>query len=166
MKTDNFFKTEHFYHLLMEIVIALIHPNKLTDNINFVTPQSWYLLEVPYEMNDYLTVFIMIRVYTLLRSLVISTEYYTIRAYRVTKMFGGDLSTMFCFKCYFTEHPFRFLLVYTVSVTTLMAYIMRIIEGPVYYLDATSRLMYNDFRIYENCVWNTFVTMSTGKIFN
>lgn len=165
MNTDTFFQTEHFYQLSLEILVALIHPNILTDEIYFTTEKYWYLLKLTYEVNDYLAVFMVIRIFTVLRSLVISTDYYTIRASRVCKMFGSDLTTKFAFRCYYKEHPFRFLFIYAMIVSSLTSYVMRIIEGPVYYVDEQSRLLYNDFRSYENCLWNTYVTMLTGNLF-
>jgi hypothetical protein len=94
---------------------------------------------------------------------MISTDFYTMRAFRVAKMFGSEVTTIFCGRSYFKMHPFRFLFVYAIVSTTVLAYLMRIVEGPVWYIDSDLRMAYNDFRSFENCVWNTFIMMSTGN---
>lgn len=81
-------------------------------------------------------------------------------------MFGSPLTNIFALRCYFTEYPFKFLFVYAVMTTTIMGYMLLIVEGPVYYTNEAYRLSLNDFRFYENCVWNTFITMSTSNIEN
>lgn len=91
-----------------------------------------------------------------------STEFYTIRSSRVNIMFGSDMTLMFGFKCCYKQYPFRILIIYALVVSSLSSYVTLIAEGPMYYIDQQSRIMYNDFRIYENCIWNTLTNMLTG----
>lgn len=78
-------------------------------------------------------------------------------------MFGSDLTVTFALRSLYRSYPWRVVFFFAVAVTCIGAYCLRIIEGPVWYVVEASRTGLNDYRSYENCVWNTFVTMSTGK---
>ena len=41
---------------------------------------------------------------------------------------------------------------------------LKVIEGPVYDVYKFFRDNYMNFKSYQNCLWNIFVTMTTGNI--
>jgi hypothetical protein len=162
MRTDRFLHSIQFVYLIIEIIIACIHPNLLFEDYFWTTNQEWYLQAVTYSANDFLTIFMVVRFYSLFRSMIMSTDFFTMRAYRVNKMFGSNLTTMFALRAFYKTYPFYFLMVFAVSVATLSSYVLRIIEGPLWYIMGEAyQSSLNDFRSYENCIWNTFVTMYT-----
>lgn len=161
MQSDNFFNNMNFVYLIIEIIVALIHPNLAFKDFKFTTPKDWYLVAVPYRANDYLTLFTLYRVITVFRCIIIYTDFYNFRAYRVSKMFGSELTIIFALRSLYRMYPWRVVFCYAVTITCIVAYSLRIIEGPVWYVSSDVRSNLNDYRSYENCVWNTFVTMTT-----
>lgn len=57
--------------------------------------------------------------------------------------------------------PVRFILVFGLSITFLYAYSIKVIEGPVYKVSIHSQRHLIDFTYLINCIWYTFITMST-----
>jgi hypothetical protein len=79
-------------------------------------------------------------------------------------MMGNHLTFFFSLKCYLIKYPIQFLILLTVTVSFTLAIMIRIVEGPVYEVSTTPGVPnYNDYRDFENCMWNMFVTMTTGK---
>lgn len=77
-------------------------------------------------------------------------------------MFGGKLTRMFAVKCILNCFPFRFLIVFALSVTFGLAYLAKIIEGPVCLMFPKNDLEnVMDFRYLSNCFWYILVTMAT-----
>ena len=52
---------------------------------------------------------------------------------------------------------------FTLLTAVTLALMMKIIEGPVYYAIPIGGNKLNDYRDLSNCIWNMFVTMTTGK---
>lgn len=77
-------------------------------------------------------------------------------------MFGGDLSRLFSVKCMLNIYPFKFIIIFTLSVTFSLAYLVRIIESPVWYISQNARDNLVDFRSFENSVWYILITMCQG----
>lgn len=78
---------------------------------------------------------------------------------------GNRLSFFFSFKCMVIKYPFHLLISLVVIVSFTLAYILRIIEGPVYYkLFNGSNVVLNDFRNFANCMWNMLITITTGNV--
>lgn len=81
-------------------------------------------------------------------------------------MMGNKLSFFFALKCLIIKYPIQMLGSLTLSYVFTSAMMLKIIEGPVYYLNPTFNggQNYNDYRSFVNCMWNMFVTMTTGMI--
>lgn len=77
---------------------------------------------------------------------------------------GNRLTMFFSLKCLLIKYPIKILVTLTLLVAFTLAFMIRILEGPVNKLtqigDAKN---YNDYRSFGNCIWNMFVTMTTGK---
>lgn len=76
-------------------------------------------------------------------------------------MFGGDSSILFAVKCLLQVNPFFNIFFFFISTVLILAYLMKIIEGPVFLVDYESQANLNDFRSFNNCIWYTFITMVT-----
>lgn len=156
----SFFQTPLWIHATIEIILCIIHPNLLFKKSYFKTRKSWNILEVEYCVNDMLLLVLLIRLFYLVKMIVFNTSFYSARADRVTKMMGIGLSSFFSFKCLMIRYTMRFLIIITGTVCVGLGYMMKVIEGPVYYLSPTFPNL-NDYRSYSNCFWNMFVTMTT-----
>ncbi len=76
-------------------------------------------------------------------------------------MFGGNLSRLFAIKCIMNTHPFAFTAVAFLTSCLILAYMMKIIEGPVYLVNIVSQSELNDYRSLSNSMWYVFITMTT-----
>jgi hypothetical protein len=76
-------------------------------------------------------------------------------------MFGGKLSRLFAVKCILGVIPFSFLSVFSLTITFMFSYMVKIVESPVFYVLEESQRNLNDFRYLSNCIWYILVTMAT-----
>ena len=156
-KNTSFFSKSFFIPYLIEVIIALIHPNCFLRGYKFTTNEVTYKVVVTYEINDMLTLVTLLRVYVLFRGMIVLTSYYNSRAFRIARLIGSELTMMFSVKCLITDEPFTLLFFFGVFSIAALTFSLKIVEGPVY----TSSSGVNDFRTIENCLWNVLVTMTT-----
>lgn len=152
-------------YLLIEIFLALCTPGIYFHDLKYTTLKSGYLVEIEYQVNDFLGVVLFLRTYIILRCFISFSRYYDARANRVSKMLGSKLSRLFAIRCIFIKNPYSFLLVLVFSFSLSLSYMIKIIEGPI--TDPTKpQGIPNNFNDYENCLWTIFITMYTGNIFH
>ena len=156
-KNTSFFSQSFFIPYLIEVIIALIHPNIFTRGYKFTTSTTAYHVKVTYEINDMLTLVTLFRVYVLFRGMIVLTGYYNSRAFRIARLIGSELTMMFSVKCLITDESFTLLFFFGIFSIATLTFSLKIVEGPVY----TSGSGVNDFRSIENCLWNVLVTMTT-----
>jgi hypothetical protein len=117
-------------------------------------------VEIEMNLNDYFMIFILFRVYIVYRFIPYISKFYCARASRVCKMMGVTLSNSFKIRCILTSKPFICILFSWGTFALIFAYLLKIIEGPVF----KANLNTIDYFSYQNCLWNVFVTMTTGKV--
>jgi hypothetical protein len=155
-KRTTFFNFKYFSSFLLETFFSLFHPNIFTKNIIIHTKKNWYKVECEYELNDLLTFISLFRFYIIFRYFIFLTDFYTLRANRISRLIGTELTRTFALRCFIAENPFTFLLV-TSLFMILIAFMLKIVEGPYYTFD----MGINDYRKFKNCIWNVFVTITT-----
>ncbi len=112
-----------------------------------------------------LILILLLRFYYIVRLLIVVTKFYGDRADRVTKMMGSRLSMFFSLKCLICKYPYEMISVSTIVISFSLAKMIQVVEAPLYYLTTEpGKSNYNDYRSFGNCVWNMFVTMTTGKL--
>ena len=79
-------------------------------------------------------------------------------------MTGSVLDMTFAFRCILINRPVSMEIVLTVISTFSLANMLKVIEGPVWYIDQASQDNFIDYRSLANCFWNVLVTMTTGNI--
>lgn len=124
-------------------------------------------MEVTYDVNDLLVLVLLLRTTYSVRLIIVLTKFFGDRADRVSKMMGYDLSMFFSIRCLIIKYPIQMLSFLSVLTASTLAFMVHIIESPVYAIetkDSTSKY-FNDYRDYNNCLWNMLVTMTTGKPF-
>lgn len=147
--------------MIFEIVWAIIGPNYGFHLVRFTTGVKWNLVEVEYELNDIMLVVQMFRLYIIFRFLISITSYANERAHRVSKMMGQKITTLFSIRCIFFVHPVKMLFVLFFVIIFMLSYMVKILEGPVYYVSKVAQGNLIDYNMMENCVWNVMVTMTT-----
>jgi len=116
------------------------------------------------HLNDFFLIILLFRVYSFFRFIPFATKFLCARANRVSKMMGVNLSMSFTIRCLLTSKPFSCILVTWGILSLKYAYMLKVIEGPVYDVYKFFRDNYMNFKSYQNCLWNIFVTMTTGNI--
>lgn len=76
-------------------------------------------------------------------------------------MIGLKLNRGFSLKCLLKKNSFVILLIISIIFVTLLSFMLKIIEGPVYFVDQSVRDAGIDFNFYQNCVWCVLITMTT-----
>ena len=77
-------------------------------------------------------------------------------------MLGNKLSRIFAVRCIIVVYPYRFLLITGSVLIFSLAYMLHVVEGPIYAINEDSRKYNNDYTYINNCIWNILVTMTTG----
>ncbi len=85
-------------------------------------------------------------------------------------MFGGILSRLFAIKCALTVSPFTIIILFALSFTIVLGYMIRIIEyNPSYDIGNNSMEVEikppEDFLYLGNSLWYIMITMTTGNLF-
>lgn len=75
-------------------------------------------------------------------------------------MLGGKVSVKFAIKCMMQDNPKIFLSITVLIWVMALSFSIKIIEGPLHKIDKDI----NDYSQLHNCIWNIFVTMTSGKV--
>ena len=157
---DNFFQSGLFSTFILDIVLAFIHPNLLFKNKYVTTGKKWNLLEVKYNINDFLLAIMLFRSYYFVKFWILCSNYHGARADRICKMMGKQSGYIFSFKCLLISKTLQTLIFITLLVCLTLSYMLKVIEGPVYKLSGNTDNT-NNYMQYINCFWNVLVTMTT-----
>ena len=85
-------------------------------------------------------------------------------------MFGGILSRLFAIKCALTVSPFYVIILFSLSFTIVLGYMIRIIEYNPSYENNEFGIEYeekpaDDFLYLGNSLWYIMITMTTVYVF-
>jgi hypothetical protein len=84
-------------------------------------------------LSDFITAFMFVRIYFLIRTIGNYSKYTDSFAVKVCKNYGISANLRFTFKCYLMEHPFSSIIVLFVSSILILGYVLRIFEEPYNY---------------------------------
>ena len=157
---DNFFESGFLSYVIFEFILSIIHPNILLKDKYVKTSKKWNLLNVTYQINDFLLAIMLFRSYYFLKFYILCTNYYGARADRICKMMGKQTNYIFSFKCILISKTIKTLIFITLLTCIIFAYMLKVIEGPVYLL-GKPEFHENSYMQYLNCLWNVLVTMTT-----
>lgn len=108
-----------------------------------------------YEINDILLSFAFIRIYLLIRYIMVITQYVTPRSQRICGMNGCAADEMFAIRAIMKENPYSLLLYSMVISTLIFGYQLRIFEKPL------SEASGQNFDSLINSCWCVIATMTT-----
>ncbi len=78
-------------------------------------------------------------------------------------MTGSILDMTFALRCSLIHRPVMMLVLLTTISSFALGNMLKVIEGPVFYVNQASKDATIDYRSLANCIWNVLVTMTTGK---
>ena len=152
---ENFFKTSLFRYFIFEFILALLHPNILFKNINFITSRDFNQKEVHYCVNDIFIIIQCLRLLYLILIFVICSDFYGPRAERVCKMMGRHLDLSFSLRALFIEKTPIMLVYCSIIICTMLSYMLKTLNHPL------EMALTNNFKNFGNCFWYVAVTMTT-----
>jgi hypothetical protein len=117
-------------------------------------------LTLTYSVNDVLSVFMMIKIYLVFRSLVNVSIYSSPRAVRLCMYNNIDHNYFFSLKCIQQEYPLTFTTVISLVFMFIFGFGFRVTEGNLYYLNPTL-IQPTGFEDYSTSLWFTFTTMTS-----
>ena len=153
---DKFFKTVLFKYFLLELILAILHPNLIFKNRTFTTSKKYNLKELTYCINDIFLLIQCLRLIYLILIFVVCSEFYSPRADRVCKMMGERLNLFFSFKALFINRTSIMLGYCSIIICTMLSYMLKILSHPITY-DSYS----NPYNNFGNCFWYVLITMTT-----
>lgn len=164
MGCQTFFDTGLLPKMIIEITLALIHPNAIFVGKEWTTDKTWNLYPIPYYVNDFLVIIQLLRVYTYIFVIITISKFYSSRADRICKMMSVDLSFSLAIKYFYKSHPNIFLLTFFIVTSFPMALMLQIIEDPpLLYLNKIRGYEHTayPYNSYSNCLWNVMVIITT-----
>ena len=155
---SKFYETDLIYYLIIEIILAVLHPNFLLKNKFVTCKKSWNIINVDYYANDFLIVINILRVFYLIMIYIICSNFYNARSDRVCKLMGKHLNCFFAFKCLLIKNTITTLITVTIILVFIFSYSLKIIESPI---STQNNDNINNYNSFMNCFWNVFVTITT-----
>ena len=87
-------------------------------------------------------------------AVLLHSHYMQPRSSRIARMYGTRADYLFTAKSIFKDHPFKSLLVFTISSILMFAFALRIAEHETFSSSWPST-------IYQNTIWLTVITMTS-----
>jgi hypothetical protein len=144
----------------LEVCIFLINPipyyNPIITSSAFDVQDRQDKITIYYLLSDFITVFMWIRVYFIVRAFFNYSIYTDTYAKKVAKNYGVSAGVRFTYKCYIKESPFTAIFLTFMTSIVVLAYILRIFEQPYYYA-----VGYRDFNNYFQSLWCVVITLTT-----
>jgi potassium intermediate/small conductance calcium-activated channel subfamily N protein 2 len=143
--------------IITEVLITLAAPMPWFQNWQipyFDQPDNTWIY---YHINDVLCIFMLLRLYIVLRVVVGETMYYSPSAQRLCDMYGADKGYWFSIKCLMKNNPFLLIVICMGITIAVFGYALRICERPI----CRGGNCAMDYSYYSNSMWNVIVTMTT-----
>ena len=153
---SKFYNTKLFQYFLIELILAILHPNILFKNKYFTTSKKYNLKEVEYNVNDILLLVQCLRLVYLIIIFVILSEFYSPRADRICKMMGKKLNLFFSFRALFINKTAIMLGYCSVIICSMLSYMLKILSQPITFGENSPK-----FHNFGNCFWFCIITMTT-----
>ena len=129
--SDNLLTTEEWKSMVVEVILMSIHPSPLFISWTYTESHPDLYILVDTRINDILLCFsLMIKQFLVARFLLSCSIYMTPRAQRVTFMNGTEANYNFVVKSMMKSHPVETLSVSLMFFAFIVAYCLRIFEGP------------------------------------
>lgn len=146
---------ENIMHLTMVLVLCLVHPSPITRNINTVSYNDKYAVNVTIPLNAYLTMVCLFRVLFLIKFYLVNTVFYKPRSQRICEMNSFDTNLAFSLKGAMQMYPYHVYSILFALTIFISSFGLRIFERG---LDESSGLYFSS---YWNCLWCIIITMTT-----
>ena len=122
--------------MIFEMFLLLPHPNVfLISKLKFISDYNFIYVyssdknyRLKYEANDFMIVFMMVRIFYLIRFIFVNSYYKSSRSSRICKIFGENSSEIFALRSLFNKYPFKFFIALFCTVICSFAFAIRVFE--------------------------------------
>jgi len=153
----NIKNTGGIWVLLLETFTLLLQPYPFTRDLRINMTNVFENLSYYYDLNDLLSLLIVLRVYIILRFIINTTLYRSPRAQRITQMYGTTNDYLFACRCLTKKNPYIIVTISFGLSIFIFGYLLRICERP---LNRNLQLNSNEFSSYWDSMWCVVVTMT------
>lgn len=152
---EDFGHGEHLFNktFISEVILLLMIPIPGYDRYIMLQCQG---KETVYLLSEFMLVFMCLRVYFLVRSMLNFTEFMDPYAKKLCKAYGFDNSVLFTIKSSLIISPEATASYIFLVTLILFAYLVRVLEMPRFRLEDD-----DTFDYYFNSIWFTVVTLTT-----
>mmetsp|Transcript_5560 Transcript_5560/g.4709 ORF Transcript_5560/g.4709 Transcript_5560/m.4709 type:complete len:244 (-) Transcript_5560:515-1246(-) len=155
------YSTGEVKYMIAECILVFIHPSPFLYQIKFDAITLYDYSDIFYYVNDILNMILFLRIFIILRVVLLNTYWYTNRAQRLCEMYDCESGYIFTIKCMMKESPARFVFVGLFISIPIFGYWIRVAERPIIRtVDRKEELSF-DFDSYFNSMWNVIITIST-----
>lgn len=84
-----------------------------------------------YHVNEILTLFMLLRVILIIRTLLMMSSWYCNRTYRVCNLYACEADYLFVIKCSMKERPYTIIAIAMLNSIIFFGYAVRICEAPL-----------------------------------
>lgn len=159
---ETLFSSGRFRTICLDCFIILVHPYPFIVGQEVQVYNSTLQMYVPYNVNDFLQWFAMIRIVKAGIRLINLTMWKSNSAERICLMYGCEADTMFGVKSLMKHRPISFLFGNLLAGALFFGILLRYCEAQVNKVVFDSHI---DFSRLDNCLWLVLVTMTTGKLY-
>ena len=152
---DNIRNTGWWKSMIAEMLINCIAPYPFLYDVKVSEYNEAFDATIVYDINDFLLCFCFIRIYLLVRYILVMTQFMNPRSQRVCSMNGCEANAIFAIKAIMKQKPYTILNVSMILSTSIFAYQLRIFEAPL------SKASSQNFNSISNSMWNVIITMTT-----
>ncbi len=111
------------------MLVHFVHPSPFTYGSTFEFDSNGK--KAYYHVNDILTLFLLLRLIYICRTLLMNTQFYTNRAERVCNMYGCNANLLFIIKCIMKTYPYTMIFISLGISIVYFGCALRIAESPL-----------------------------------
>lgn len=141
--------------MILESIISIIGPFIFLKGLKYEEYNYTFSSDVTYSVNQVLCAFVWIKLYAVLRTILLSNQFTEPRAQWICTMYSTKADLLFSLRSLFKDKPNLTLVLAFVASSGTLAYMLWVFERPP---TEISKQNYNDIL---DAVWNVVVTMTT-----
>lgn len=152
---DDLGSTKKIRGVVLELLLNAIHPAYGLHKLSIQTYIKTLDVTINYNLPALISVFMLLRIYHLIRLFSSISKYRTSRGQRLCKIYGIYPSNWFALKCMMKVKPVSVITSMFVLGLFTSSYAIWILERPMYEYGG------KDFTKFGNAIWYIIVTMAT-----
>ncbi len=148
-------KIKNVLKLIMNLLVILVHPNPIFTQVTFKYYVNSYHNYIYYEINNIFSIFVMLRIFFLVKAVLFLSKFSNPRIHRLSKMNGISLDFLFPFKCLMIDNPIFLYTILFLMFLLFGTFSIIVAEAP---LETLTKV---NFSNWWNAIWGLIITILT-----